>query len=62
MKYIPGFVQIIESVPVAEVLDKDGTIQNYFKKHAPVEGAPFGIAPEVMDNYIKSCGKSNVSL
>ena len=42
---------------VAEVLDKEGSIQNYFKKQAPAEGAPYGIAPEIMDNYIKSCGK-----
>ena len=52
-----GFVQFVDSVPVAEVLDKEGSIQNYFKKQAPAEGAPYGIAPEIMDNYIKSCGK-----
>ena len=40
------------------MLDKDGSIQNYFKKQAPAEGAPYGISPEVMDNYIKSCGES----
>ena len=51
-------MQFIDSVAVAEVLDKDGSIQNYFKKQAPAEGAPYGISPEVMDNYIKSCGES----
>ncbi|XP_050401002.1 phosphatidylinositol 3-kinase catalytic subunit type 3 isoform X3 [Patella vulgata] len=50
-----GFVQFIESFAVAEVLDKDGTIQNFFRKHAPSENGPYGIAPEVMDNYVKSC-------
>lgn len=50
-----GFVQFIESLSVAEVLDKEGTIQNYFRKQGPCEGAPYGIQPEVMDNYIKSC-------
>ena len=51
-----GFLQCIESQSVADVLDRDGSIQNYFKKQAPCEGAPYGIQPEVMDNYIKSCG------
>ncbi|XP_053405628.1 phosphatidylinositol 3-kinase catalytic subunit type 3-like [Mercenaria mercenaria] len=50
-----GFVQCIESLSVAEVLDKEGTIQNYFRKQGPCEGAPYGIQPEVMDNYVKSC-------
>lgn len=52
-----GFVQFIESTPVAEVLDKDvdGSIQNYFRRHAPCESAPYGISPEVMDTYVKSC-------
>ncbi|XP_052794304.1 phosphatidylinositol 3-kinase catalytic subunit type 3-like isoform X2 [Mya arenaria] len=50
-----GFVQFIESQPVADVLEKEGTIQNYFRKLAPSEGSTYGIVPEVMDNYIKSC-------
>lgn len=52
-----GFVQFVESTPVAEVLDKDvdGSIQNYFRRHAPCESAPYGISPEVMDTYVKSC-------
>lgn len=49
------FVQYIDSVPVAEVLDAEGSIQNYFRKHAPAEGAAYGIQQEVMDNYVKSC-------
>jgi len=53
--YYAGFVQIIESMNVADVLDKESTIQNYFRKVAPCEGAMYGIQPEVMDNYIKSC-------
>ncbi|KAK2567165.1 Phosphatidylinositol 3-kinase catalytic subunit type 3 [Acropora cervicornis] len=56
-----GFVQFVESTPVAEVLDKDvdGSIQNYFRRHAPCESAPYGISPEVMDTYVKSCGMDN---
>ena len=52
-----GFVQFIESTAVAEVLAVDGSILNYFRKHAPSEHSPYGVAPEVIDNYIKSCGE-----
>lgn len=31
-------------------------MQNYFRRHAPCESAPYGISPEVMDTYVKSCG------
>ncbi|XP_076053263.1 phosphatidylinositol 3-kinase 59F isoform X2 [Oratosquilla oratoria] len=50
-----GFVQFVESSAVAEVLRTDGTIQNFFRQHAPSETGPYGISSEVMDNYIKSC-------
>ncbi|VDI41255.1 phosphatidylinositol 3-kinase [Mytilus galloprovincialis] len=51
-----GFVQMIEEcLPLAELLATDGTIHNFLKKHAPMEGAVYGISPEVIDNYIKSC-------
>lgn len=33
--------------------------QNYFRRHAPCESAPYGISPEVMDTYVKSCGMDN---
>lgn len=50
-----GFMQYIESTTVAEVLATEGSILNFFRKHNPQEGAPYGIAPEVMDTYIRSC-------
>ncbi|XP_022252339.1 phosphatidylinositol 3-kinase catalytic subunit type 3-like [Limulus polyphemus] len=50
-----GFVQYIESTPVAEVLASEGSIQNYFRKHAPSELGPYNISTEVMDTYVKSC-------
>ncbi|XP_063232536.1 phosphatidylinositol 3-kinase catalytic subunit type 3 [Bacillus rossius redtenbacheri] len=50
-----GFLQFIESIPVAEVLATEGSIQNFFRKHHPSETAPYGIAPEVMDTYVRSC-------
>lgn len=50
-----GFMQFIQSVPVAEVLDTEGSIQNFFRKYAPSETGPYGISAEVMDTYVKSC-------
>ena len=42
---------------MADVLSIDGSIHNFFRKHAPQESGPFGIANDVMDTYVKSCGK-----
>lgn len=50
-----GFVQYIESSAVAEVLATEGSIQNFFRKYAPSDNGPYGILPEVMDTYVKSC-------
>jgi phosphatidylinositol 3-kinase len=51
-----GFVQYIESMSVAEVLKNYGdSIQRFFRSHAAQENAPYGISPEVMDTYVKSC-------
>ncbi|XP_069694046.1 phosphatidylinositol 3-kinase catalytic subunit type 3 isoform X1 [Periplaneta americana] len=55
-----GFLQYIESTPVAEVLGTEGSIQNFFRKHHPSETGPFGIAPEVMDTYVSSCAGYSV--
>lgn len=52
-----GFVQFIESTTVAEVLANEGSILNFFRKHQPSETGPFGVVPEVMDTYIRSCGE-----
>ena len=50
-----GFVQYVESSPIAEVLLQDGSIQNFFRKWASSETGPYGIQSEVMDTYVKSC-------
>ena len=50
-----GFIQFIESSAIAEIVSKEGSIQNFFRKHNPCESAPHGIKPEVMDTYVKSC-------
>ncbi len=52
-----GFVQFVESATVAEVLVNDGSLINYFRKVAPAENASNGVSPEIMDNYVKSCGE-----
>ncbi|ETE58171.1 Phosphatidylinositol 3-kinase catalytic subunit type 3, partial [Ophiophagus hannah] len=48
-------MQFIQSVPVAEVLATEESIQNFFRKYAPSETGPHGISAEVMDTYVKSC-------
>lgn len=50
-----GFVQYIESLSLAEVRANEGSIQNFFRRHAPSPDSPFGISPEVMDTYVRSC-------
>ena len=40
-----------------EVSDTEGSILNFFRKYHPSESGPYGIAAEVMDSYIRSCGK-----
>lgn len=55
--FCQGFVQFVESVAVAEVLNLHTGIQNFFKICAPCENTSYGFQPEVMDNFVKSCGK-----
>ncbi|XP_046659844.1 phosphatidylinositol 3-kinase catalytic subunit type 3-like [Homalodisca vitripennis] len=50
-----GFVQYIDSQTVADVLNSEGTIQNFLRKRHPSETSPYGITPDVMDSYIRSC-------
>ena len=50
-------MQFVESTAVAEVLEKEGSILNFFRKHAYVENAPYNVAPEVIDTYVKTCGE-----
>ncbi|XP_075166351.1 phosphatidylinositol 3-kinase 59F [Haematobia irritans] len=50
-----GFLQYIDSYTVADVLAREGSILNFFRKHNPCDSAPYGILPEIMDTYIKSC-------
>ncbi|XP_045501479.1 phosphatidylinositol 3-kinase catalytic subunit type 3 [Colias croceus] len=50
-----GFLQFVESVTVAEALASEGSIQNFFRKHSACDTAPYGIRPDTMDTYLRSC-------
>ncbi|XP_054286750.1 phosphatidylinositol 3-kinase catalytic subunit type 3 [Macrosteles quadrilineatus] len=50
-----GFVQFINSLTIAEVLTSEGSIQSFLRKRHPSENSPYGIAPDIMDTYIRSC-------
>lgn len=50
-----GFMQYIDSVTVADVLNTEGSILNFFRKYHPCDSGPYGIVGDVMDTYIKSC-------
>lgn len=60
MIFVSGLVQFVESMPVAEVLATEGTIQNFFRRHNPSENGPYGIAADVMDTYVRSCGQCEI--
>lgn len=50
-----GMIEFVStSSPISEVLAKHGSIQEYFRVHAPEPGAPFGIRPEVLATFVKS--------
>lgn len=50
-----GFVQYINSLTVAEVLTSEGSIQSFLRKRHPSDTGPYGISPDIMDTYIRSC-------
>ncbi|OLL26589.1 Phosphatidylinositol 3-kinase vps34 [Neolecta irregularis DAH-3] len=52
-----GAAQFIESTPLAGLLaEHNGSVLAYLKAHNPGgDKSTFGIKPEVMDNYVKSC-------
>ncbi|XP_013174011.1 PREDICTED: phosphatidylinositol 3-kinase catalytic subunit type 3 [Papilio xuthus] len=50
-----GFLQYVESVSVAEALAAEGSIQSFLRRHNPAPHAPYGIRPDAMDTYVRSC-------
>jgi phosphatidylinositol 3-kinase len=57
-----GFLQFVDAVPLTQILNdsKNGkSIQGYLRTHNPSETDKYGVRSEVMDNYVRSCGKMN---
>ena len=54
---VGGFMEFIDGIKtMSDVIDENsGDIKLFFRKHAPIPGAEFGIDPEVMDTFIRSC-------
>jgi phosphatidylinositol 3-kinase len=52
-----GLVEFVSpSVPVSQILSSNNnSILAFFQKVAPQEEARFGIKPEVLQTYIRSC-------
>lgn len=53
-----GMIQFVPSLPLAVVLSEyNGNLLNFLRKYHPDTNGPFGVAKEVMENYIRSCGE-----
>lgn len=55
-------MQFIDAVAIADILQKEGSIVNFFRKHAPCENEFLGVQPEVIDTYVKSCGEKRFAI
>lgn len=49
------FVKLIVNISCQNLRSFIGSIHNFFRKYHPQEGGPYGIAPEIMDTYVRSC-------
>ncbi len=53
-----GFLQFVDAVPLTHILRKEkSSIQGYLRQHNFSETDKYNIKSEVMDNYVRSCGK-----
>ena len=52
-----GYMQYVRALQVKEVLDQNGSILAYLQKQPgnADPSAPLGVAPAVLDNYVRSC-------
>ena len=52
-----GFVEMVpDCMPLAQILaDNRGDIRKYFQKEHPRDGAPYGIDPEILETFVRSC-------
>lgn len=47
---------VLDSKPVSDVLEENRSdILSFFRRYHPAEGCEYGIEPETMDTYVKSC-------
>lgn len=55
-----GMIQFVPSKSLAAIMAEHGSLQNYLRLEHANEGAlgSFGIEPEIMETFVKSCGMS----
>lgn len=50
-----GLVEFIPSTALAQVLAENRTIVKYLRQFQPDDSGPFGLAPECLETFVKSC-------
>ena len=58
---VDGMVQFVESKSIAAIVAQHGgSLLNYLRAHHPDESSPatYGVAPVVLDTFVRSCGES----
>lgn len=50
-----GIVELVPSISIAECFSKYGNVQAFLRKHNKSDSAPYSIAKEAMDTYVRSC-------
>lgn len=61
---IDGMVQFVPSSTIGSIVSEyGGSLLAYLRQHNPDEGSvgTYGVAPDVLDTYIRSCGKRHPS-
>mgnify|MGYP001590093002 FL=1 len=61
---VDGMVQFVESKTLADISNEyGGSLLNYLKAHHADPGSvgTYGVKPEVLDTYIRSCGALHLS-
>jgi phosphatidylinositol 3-kinase len=61
---LQGMVQFIPSKTIAAIVSENGTLLNYLRANNPDEGSvgTYGVEPNVIDTFVRSCGVLLVSL
>ena len=63
VSFLSGFEQFVESTnTITEVISKSGSVLGFLQNCAPAENSPLSVAPEVLDNYVKSVGECALAL